>query len=144
VDPADVLWIGGATGAGKTTISPALAFRHDLQLCNVDHRTYTHLRRVRVPPAVAGDLPPAILVEHVLDFARDRFELVLEDLAALPPSPGAIAEGPFLLPSLVPPGADAPFVCECGRAGCADEIELTLEDYLRVGADRSPLRRPRS
>ena len=31
-------------------------------------------------------------------------------------------------PSGSPPLA---FVCECGRSGCAEEIELTLGDYLR-------------
>ncbi len=251
MDPVHALWIGGATGAGKTSISRALAYRHDLQLYNVDHRTYDHLYRVRVPPDLRWDLPPPVLADRFLDYSRHRFELVLEDLATLPPSPGAIAEGPFLLPSLVPSGAAAvflvpseeriratgaergqrdvvvernlvlaeriaadaaatglpvlavdrrleemiehveavfapaierlprggdlaairrfendvlaeqvrlyrasgeappgspplPFVCECGRPGCAEEIELTLEDYVSAGADRSRLRRPRS
>jgi hypothetical protein len=253
VDPVHALWIGGATGSGKTSISRALAYRRDLQLYNVDHRTFDHLARARVPPEIRWDLPPPVLADHFFEYSRNRFELVLEDLAALPPSPGAIAEGPFLLPSLVPAGAaavflvpgeeriratgaergqrevvvernlllaeriaaeadaaglpvlavdgeleemtarvegllapeiarlprggdlaavrrfendalaeqvrlyrssgEAPpgspplaFACECGRSGCAEEVELTLEDYLRVsaGADRSPLRRPRS
>ena len=44
-----------------------------------------------------------------------------------------------------PPGSPPlPFVCECGRSGCAEEVELTLEDYVSGGADRSRLRRPRS
>jgi hypothetical protein len=36
------------------------------------------------------------------------------------------------------------FSCECGRVGCADEIELSLEDYEAISAagDRSQLRRP--
>jgi cytidylate kinase len=36
------------------------------------------------------------------------------------------------------------FFCECGRVGCTDEFELSLEEYeaLSVGEDRSPLRRP--
>ncbi|HST18817.1 MAG TPA: hypothetical protein VLK36_14200 [Gaiellaceae bacterium] len=253
MDPVHVLWIGGATGAGKTSISRALAYRYDLQLYNVDHRTFDHVSRVRVPPDLNWDLPPPVLADRFVEYSRNRFELVLEDLAALPASPGAIADGPFLLPSLVPAGGaavflvpgeeriratgaergqrevvvernlvlaeriasaaetaglpvlpvdrgleemterveallapavaglprggdlaavrrfendvlaeqvrlyrasgEAPpgsppllFACECGRSGCAEEIELTLEDYLRVsaGADRSPLRRPRS
>lgn len=251
MDPADVLWIGGATGAGKTSISRALAYRHDLQLYNVDHRTYDHVARVRLPPDVRWDLPSSALADRFVEYSHNRFELVIEDLAALPAVPGAIAEGPFLLPSLVPSGAaavflvpseeriratgaergqrdvvvernllladrivaeagaagmpvvpvdrgldgmielveaelgpalaglprggnlaavrrfendvlaeqvrlyrssgDAPpgspplaFACECGRSGCAEEIELTLEDYLRAGAGRSTSRRPRS
>jgi len=105
-----VLWIGGATGAGKTSISRALAYRHDLQLYNVDHRTFDHQRRVRVPPVVRWDRPPQELVEHFLAYSYDRFALVLADLRALPDTPGAIAEGPFLLPSLLPHGADAAFL----------------------------------
>jgi shikimate kinase len=48
VDLAQVLWIGGATGAGKSSIGRALAYRRDLQLYNVDHRTYDHVGRL--PP----------------------------------------------------------------------------------------------
>ncbi len=249
--PAEVLWIGGATGAGKSSIAWTLASRYDLQLYNIDHRTYDHVQRARVPPHPRWDLPAAVLAERFLDYSRDRFELVLEDIDALPSSPGAIAEGPFLLPSLLPAGAvavfllpseeriratgaergqravvvernlllaerigveaaaagqpvlpvdrplaemvervdrqlrpaiarlprggdlaavrrfendvlaeqvrlfrasgDAPagspplsFACECGRPGCANAVELTLENYLSVGADRSRLRPPRS
>lgn len=105
-----MLWIGGATGSGKTSISRALAYRHDLQLYNVDHRTFDHQRRVRVPPVVRWDRPPQELVEHFLSYSYDRFALVLADLRALPDVPGAIAEGPFLLPSLLPPRADAVFL----------------------------------
>jgi hypothetical protein len=35
---------------------------------------------------------------------------VLDDLAALPDSPAAIVEGPFVLPELVPPGAQSVFL----------------------------------
>jgi len=50
----------------------------------------------------------------------------------------ATGEPPKPWPELV-------FFCECGRVGCADEIELTLEEYeaISAGGDRSPLRRPR-
>jgi hypothetical protein len=36
------------------------------------------------------------------------------------------------------------FACECGKAGCRDDIELTLGEYEAIsgGGDRSPLRRP--
>ena len=46
------------------------------------------------------------------------------------------------------PGAlpDEPlsFACECGRSGCADQVELTLTEYEAISAagDRSRLRRP--
>jgi hypothetical protein len=36
------------------------------------------------------------------------------------------------------------FFCECGRVGCDDEFDLSLEEYEAISAagDRSPLRRP--
>jgi hypothetical protein len=154
---------------------------------------------------------PEELVERFLAAAEERLPLILEDLAALPEAPGAIAEGPFLLPSLIAPHVVAPaqalflvpsegrqretltargsmsltsdpeaarenltrrnvllaqlirggatahglgappddpplaFACECGRPGCAEQIELTLAAYkaLSAAGDRSPLRPPR-
>jgi hypothetical protein len=106
----DVLWIGGATGSGKTSIARALAYRHDLQLYNVDHRTYDHVERLPPAPPPDWDRPPAELADRFVAHANERWRLVLEDLAGLPGSPGAIAEGPFLLPELVPPGATAVFL----------------------------------
>jgi len=104
-----VLFIGGATGSGKTSIARALAFRWDLQLYNVDHRTYDHVERL------GGHTPdwsrtPAQLVDDFVAHAHARWPLVLEDLTALPSSPAAIAEGPFLLPELVPSEAQAIFL----------------------------------
>jgi hypothetical protein len=144
VDPVHALWIGGATGAGKTSISRALAYRHDLQLYNVDHRTFDHLRRVRVAPDLRWDLPPQVLAERFFDYSHDRFALVLQDLEALPLSPGAIAEGPFLLPSLVPSGAAAVFLvpseeriratgAERGQRDVVVERNLVLAE--RIAAD---------
>jgi hypothetical protein len=48
------------------------------------------------------------------------------------------------LGALKPEDATLPFSCECGTSGCADEIELSLEEYDAISAsgDRSPLRRP--
>jgi len=44
--------------------------------------------------------PPDVLAEDFLDYAREKFQLVLEDLAAYPESPPIVAEGPQLLPEL--------------------------------------------
>lgn len=109
MDLRHVLFIGGATGSGKSSIARALAYRWDLQLYNLDHHTYDHVERLGGREA-RWDLPPAELVERFLAHARERWPLVLEDLAALPPSPAAIAEGPHLLPELVPAGAQAVFL----------------------------------
>jgi hypothetical protein len=109
MDLAHVLWIGGATGSGKTSIARALAYRWDLQLYNLDHRTYDHVERLGGREA-GWDLPAEKLAERFVAHARERWPLVLEDLAALPSSPAAIAEGPHLLPELVPPDARAVFL----------------------------------
>jgi hypothetical protein len=47
--------------------------------------------------------PPDVLQQQFLDYAREQFELVLEDLAAYPASPPIVAEGPQLLPELTGP-----------------------------------------
>jgi hypothetical protein len=110
MDLSGVLWIGGATGSGKTSISRTLAYRYDLQLYNVDHRTYDHVRRLPPGPKPDWDRPATELADRFVAHARERWQLVLEDLAALPRSPGVIAEGPFLLPELLPVQATAVFL----------------------------------
>ena len=228
-----MLFIGGGPGAGKTSISRALAYRWDLQLYNVDHRTWEHHHRLDHEPDWTRS--PAELVEDFVAYSHRRWSLVVEDLAALPDSPAAIAEGPFLLPELVPEGAQAvflapseeqirrvrgergslpviadrdvllaariggipverplaemvelvasqfslaglpravdrpairrlendalarqlslwpdyggwpvPFACECETPGCAEQVELTLEEFASAGAGRSRPRAPRS
>jgi hypothetical protein len=47
--------------------------------------------------------PPDVLAEQFLDYAREQFELVLEDLDGYPDSPPVVAEGPGLLPGLTGP-----------------------------------------
>jgi hypothetical protein len=109
IDLAHVLFVGGGPGSGKSSISRALACRWDLQLYNVDHRTYDHAGRL------GGHTPdwsrtPEELVADFVEYSHARWPLVLEDLAALPDSPAAIVEGPFVLPELVPVGAQAVFL----------------------------------
>ena len=109
VDLAHVLFIGGGPGAGKTSIGRALAYRWDLQLYNVDHRTWEHHHRLAAPTPDWTRTPEQLVADFVAASHR-RWPLVLEDLAALPASPAAIVEGPFVLPELVPPGAQAVFL----------------------------------
>jgi hypothetical protein len=108
VDLSHVLWIGGGQGSGKTSIALALARRFDLQLYNVDRRTWVH--EPRMPETEFRSLSmderwvestPAQMLDWFLTMSRHRFRLVLEDLATLPPSPVAIVEGPQLFPTSV-------------------------------------------
>jgi hypothetical protein len=72
--------------------------------------------------------PPEILVEQFLDYAREQFELVLEDLRGYPDVPPIVAEGPQLLPELA--GPEAVFL-------------LPTPDFQRAGLfRRQPNRRP--
>ncbi|HEV8459211.1 MAG TPA: hypothetical protein VGQ38_00765 [Gaiellaceae bacterium] len=265
---ANVLWIGGGQGSGKSSVAKTVSRRRGLQLYNIDHRTQAHVAR-QAPHEFASLtlderwVEPEIdtMLRWFLETSQDRLRIVLEDLADLPAEPGVIVEGPQLFPSFVAPMLESPahavflvprpeeqrerllargpmtwtsqpvlarakaverdlrisqvfareaeelglpvltvdapldemieradavlaevpaggdlsvarriendaiatqvrlyratgepakpypqliFFCECGRVGCTDELELTLEDYDAISAagDRSPLRRP--
>jgi hypothetical protein len=155
VDPGCVLWIGGATGSGKTSISRALAFRHDLQLYNVDHRTYDHV--LRLPPGpkpdwsrplagmvelvdellapAIGTLPRKIDRSVVRRFENDVLARQVRLYKGSGDAPGDLSSDDWTLD----------FACECDRPGCVDVLELSLAAYERLSAtrDRSPLRAPR-
>lgn len=98
-----VLWLGGAPGAGKTTVARRLVRRHGLRLYSADTRTWAHRRRALAAGSAAAArwealtreerrvLPPDELVELWLH--RERGPLVVEDLRALPAAPLVLAEG---------------------------------------------------
>lgn len=72
--------------------------------------------------------PPEVLAAQFLDYAREQFELVLEDLRDYPDSPPIVVEGPQLLPDLV--GSTAVFL-------------VPTEEFQRAGLfRRQPGRRP--
>jgi hypothetical protein len=110
MDLADVLWIGGGQGSGKSSIAWELSRRHGLQLYNVDHRTQAHAAR-QAPHEFATLSPdgrwlePSLetMLRWFLETSEDRVRVVLEDVARLPAAPGAIVEGPQLFPSLIAP-----------------------------------------
>ena len=108
MDLADVLWIGGGQGSGKSSIARALSRRFDLQLYNVDHRTWVH--KARMPLTEFGSLTmderwvhasPDEMLGWFVTMSRHRFRLVLEDLRELPGEPAVIVEGPQLFPTSV-------------------------------------------
>ena len=111
---APVVWIGGAPGAGKTTVARALARRCGLRLYSGDTRTWVHRDR-----AVAAGDPAAIAFEMLtpterwqrpvgellaMSLHRQRGPMVLEDLAALPDTPLVVAEGSTLPAYAADPG----------------------------------------
>ncbi|MGZ4292435.1 MAG: hypothetical protein ACXVQQ_07550 [Gaiellaceae bacterium] len=108
MDLTHVLWIGGGQGSGKSSVAWALSRRFDLQLYDVDRRTWVH--EARMPTTEFGMLSmderwvhptPERMLEWFVTTSRHRFRLVLEDLRALPDTAVTIVEGPQLLPTSV-------------------------------------------
>jgi hypothetical protein len=111
-----VYWIGGASGSGKSTIARRLADKHDLRLYSTDEAMRDHARRF-VPEDCPNliefmkmsmdqrwvDRSPQTMLETFHWFRGEGFGLIVEDLLALPPDQGVIAEGFRLLPYLVKP-----------------------------------------
>jgi len=111
-----VYWIGGGSGAGKSTIARRLAARHGLRLYATDEVMPDHARRGSAAdsPLLAGfaamdmderwvSRSPVTMLDTFHWFRGEGFGLIVEDLLRLPDRPGVIAEGFRLLPRLVRP-----------------------------------------
>jgi hypothetical protein len=104
-----VLWLGGMSGVGKTTAARTVARRHDLWLYSVDARTYKHAEAMRVPALTMtmdelwlGRSPERMAADFLAE-ARERFPLIRAEIDAIPDDGAPVlAEGPQLLPGLVP------------------------------------------
>jgi hypothetical protein len=117
---ANVFWLGGGCGSGKTTIARVLARRLDLRLYPVDGYTYAHAERskrggfplnravVEMTPQQRWDATPAELAARFAAVAAERLEMILADLRDLGPGPTVVAEGPQLFPDLVAPLMQTP------------------------------------
>ncbi|HEU4557643.1 MAG TPA: hypothetical protein VFS20_07325 [Longimicrobium sp.] len=111
-----VYWLGGGSGAGKSTIARRVAERHGLHLYATDDVMADHARR-STPDAcpllaefVAMDMDqrwlnrsPRTMLETFHWFQGEGFHFIIEDLLRLPTRPGVIVEGFRLLPRLVKP-----------------------------------------
>jgi hypothetical protein len=116
-----VYWIGGGSGAGKTTIASRLAARKGLRMYATDYAMSDHDSRFKSQNAPlltrfkAMDMDerwvtrsPETMLEMFHFFQGELFDLIIEDLLLLPAEPGVIAEGFRLLPRLVKPLLEAP------------------------------------
>jgi hypothetical protein len=110
-----VLWIGGASGAGKTTIARRIARRHGLRWYNADARTWAHRDRAiaaghpaalrweaMTPEERRTQATPAEQLEQSLHAARGP--MVVDDLRRLPATPLVVAEGTTVSPAVVSSG----------------------------------------
>src|SRR6266850_5183777 len=111
-----VYWIGGGSGAGKSTIARRIAAQHGLSVYATDDVMADHARRSTHEDspllhrfmAMAMDerwvnRPPKTLLKTFHWFQGEGFNMIIEDLLRLPPGPGVIVEGFRLLPRLVKP-----------------------------------------
>jgi hypothetical protein len=111
-----VYWIGGGSGAGKSTIARRIAAQHGLHVYATDDVMADHARRSTHEDSpllhkfLAMDMDerwvnrsPKTLLEPFHWFQGEGFNLIIEDLLAFPREPGVIAEGFRLLPRLVRP-----------------------------------------
>jgi hypothetical protein len=115
-----VLWVGGAQWAGKTTVARLLAARFPLVLYAYDyHDARSHSQRAKAdadrfpafhaflealdrdPDSVWSRPSAAQMTAQMLAIFRERFQMVLEDLAALPDQTPVLAEGWGLRPDLI-------------------------------------------
>jgi hypothetical protein len=112
-----VLWIGGASTSGKTTIATRLARRHGLRWYSADAHTWEH-RDLAIAAGHEGAVrwesmtheerratlvdSPAELVTLNLDF--ERGPMIVDDLRRLPAAPLIVADGSTILPELVAQG----------------------------------------
>ncbi|WP_275559002.1 AAA family ATPase [Streptomyces sp. 5-6(2022)] len=116
-----VFWIGGGSGAGKSTIARRLAERYGWRLYATDDVMREHAGRATPEEApllyrfMAMDMDerwvnrsPEVMLETFHWFRGEGFGLIVEDLLRLPPEPRVIVEGFRLLPHLVKPLLDAP------------------------------------
>jgi hypothetical protein len=111
-----VFWIGGGSGAGKSTIARRLAAENGLRVYATDDVMREHAGRT-----TPGDSPmlsdfmsmsmderwvnrsPETMLETFHWFRGEGFGLIVDDLLRLPREPGVIVEGFRLLPHLVAP-----------------------------------------
>lgn len=115
-----MLWIGGSTDAGKTSVARALAAKHGWQEYHYDlydrdelpghwartdpvRHPHLHASPIRDRDWIWVDTTSEELVERWIRWTPERFELTLEDLLALPATPPIVAEGYGFLPDLVLP-----------------------------------------
>jgi hypothetical protein len=118
-DPVDALrrvyWIGGGSGAGKSTVARSVADRPGFRVCSTDEAMSDHTRRSGdeapyLKQFTAMDMDerwlnrsPETMLETFHWFRGEGFDLIVEDLLRLPAGRGVVVEGFRLLPQLVQP-----------------------------------------
>ncbi|HXZ69158.1 MAG TPA: hypothetical protein VEH07_11245 [Alphaproteobacteria bacterium] len=113
---AHVYWLGGGSGAGKSTIARRLAAHYGLRLYSTDDAMAAHDARCDAKdcPYLAAfkamsmderwlNRSPEVMLETFHWFRGEGFNWIVDDLLAMPAGENVIAEGFRLLPLLVRP-----------------------------------------
>ncbi len=111
-----IRWIGGGSGAGKSTVARLLAANHGLRFYSTDDRQSAHTARSNPAdhPLLHAFLAmtmderwakwtPEEMFRTFHGFHGEGFELLLEDLLDLPTDLPILVEGYKLLPRLIAP-----------------------------------------
>jgi hypothetical protein len=111
-----VVWIGGGSGAGKSTVARRIAADGGLQVYATDDVMADHAARAApadVPHLRAFmamdmderwvDRSPEVMFDTFPWFRGEAFGLIVDDLVRLPAESGVVAEGFRLLPHRVAP-----------------------------------------
>jgi 2-phosphoglycerate kinase len=111
-----IYWIGGGSGAGKTTIARRIAAEHGFGVYSTDDAMAGHARRIPMADApylslfMAMDMnerwvarTPQSMLETFPWFRGEGFGLIVEDLLRTAGGTGLVVEGFRLLPHLVEP-----------------------------------------
>ena len=105
-----VLWLGGSTCAGKTSVARRLAAAHGLRVYHCDDAFEDHRRRAdpdrhpgfcRIMDLTGPELWRRSAEDQVADllaFYADEHEMILDDLRTLPADGPLLVEGTGLLP----------------------------------------------
>jgi hypothetical protein len=106
-----VLWIGGGTCVGKTSIAERLSSAHGLRHYRPDRHEHEHASRLDPErhPSMAAWIArtldetwvltdPSRLAAETMQFSRERFGFILEDVLALAAEGPVVAEGFQLVP----------------------------------------------
>jgi len=115
-----VRWLGGGSGAGKSTVAARLGAKFDLRTVNCDTFAAHADRSNPVDDPLLHAFMAMTMDERWLDRSPQEmtdtfhghqgegFDLVVEDVLAIPPDRPVVVEGFRLLPRLVAPLLSAP------------------------------------
>lgn len=115
-DLKHIRWLGGGSGAGKSTVARRLAAAHGAMLYDTDEAMAAHAKRCSplLCPSLAAfvrmsmderwvDRTPQVMLETLHWYNGEAFDLIVEDLLDMPRDRQILVEGFRLLPRLVSP-----------------------------------------